>query len=208
MLFPHPLYHGTSSHWVSEFPSEGILRAWQHTTTTLSLYRETQQILRAKGFELVGYELWVFEQTLDIGHWEHGALCVTPSKSKADDYARSNAEYGGELLTITATALERLSTADPEAAASLLSRFPTLRPMLAGSGRPLVVELSGIDTLGLTPIGPGGSMEQRLAELDSDKNVGKEMFDVLHQMTNFAVAVGSPFRARILQAGAGSGVAK
>jgi hypothetical protein len=129
-----PLYHGTSSHYLDAFQIGKTPSPWLHKDAAIKLLRNTCIEMKRHGQEPGSILQRVLDQASGQGNWRHGALYATPSKYTAGKYARSNCEYGGELLTFCGRALQTLQEFDIERSRALIEAVPSISSFLRGEG--------------------------------------------------------------------------
>ena len=172
---PFPLYHGTSSHFRDLFDVGGTTRPWPHVQDAISLYRETWAQLQGAGIEPDWYQEKILRQATGHSNWQHGELYVAAGEVAAVRYALGGANFGGEILSQCAEALERLDAVNAAAAARLRDQSPALGRFLAGGGSPLLVVIEGAPVSALTKeTGEGAideqihAIERHLSEMDGN----------------------------------------
>ena len=138
-LLPFPLFHGTSSHYLSAFQPGYTPTLWPHKDVALRLLTDAWDELSLIRHEIpadVGKDLFgdvtheeipwmvknVIEQAGGYSNWQHGELYLTPSKRSAVRYAFRGARYGGELLTFCKTTIDALARIDDRKRRSLRAR--------------------------------------------------------------------------------------
>lgn len=148
-MIDFPFYHGGSSHYRHLLEIGSPIRPWPHKDDALELMRSVWAELRKRGREPDWYHTRMMEQHSGHANWQHGETYVSAARTKAAGYAASNGEHGGELLNECALALAALERMDPSSAAGLRDRHPSLAPMLAGGGAPLLVRIEGVEAVDL-----------------------------------------------------------
>lgn len=145
-IVPFPLYHGSSTHYLSGFLLGRVPANWPLKQDGIDLLRTIWSRLRSCGVEPEPWLQNILDQKAGAANWQHGFFYVTASERTAVNYAGGGAEYGGELLTQCREGLNRLSQIDEPAARYVIDRMgPGLRPLLAGGGKPILVELVDIE---------------------------------------------------------------
>lgn len=197
---PFPIYNGTSSHYRDLFEIGGTTRPWPHLDDGLALLRSAWERLGSHGILPEWHEREILYQATGNANWQHGELYVVGCKVKATQYARSNAGHGGELLTLCADALNRLAEVDAPSAEDLRSRYPALQSLLAGGGKPLLVEFERVAADDLCAEIPGGGGPLILAEqLNQLTEWHRAGMKELMQIYAFRLAVGRGVVARIVE---------
>ena len=206
-LFPYKLFHGTSSHYSAAFPIGGVVSAWPYKKDALGLYREIWKELCLAGIEPDWTERGVLEERSNGGaNWQHGELFVSPSRKTAKRYATSWAEHGGELLSRSVLALDRLKCVNPDVEGYIRRRFKPLAHLLAGGGSPLMVEFTGAAMAGLSPeslelSNRENRMRLSLDYLEGAKHLSEDDFDQDTQQINFRLDPGAAIIAHLYKIG-------
>lgn len=197
---PFPIYSGTSSHYRDLFEVGGTTRPWPHLDDGLALLRSAWERLGSHGVLPEWHEREILDQASGNSNWQHGEIYVVGCRTKASEYARSNAEHGGELLTLCADALNRLAELDAPSAEELRSRYPALHRQLAGGGKPLLVVFEDVAPDDLSSEIPGGRAPlghgEQLTLLTEWHDAGKKE---LMQVFAFRLAVGRGIVAGIVE---------
>ena len=132
MVIPVPLYHGTSSTFLSSILRSGLgaanpltgLRALEFLSTIVDVGGDGLWA----GSTIAGEEMDIrrmVEQKVTGGgfNYRHGSTYLTPSRFTAVSYARSN-RYGSEILSNALVMFERLRAIDPIAAERIATSYP------------------------------------------------------------------------------------
>ena len=132
-----PLYHGTSSHYLTMFRSGISPSKWPHADDALNLLRQIWNELRALGREPDWHYVdQIINQTSGSSNWQHGDLYLTADLGTAVAHACHWAEVGGELLGVCRDGLSELASIDREKSEYLMSRAGDIQRFLRGDGRP------------------------------------------------------------------------
>lgn len=183
MKLNFPLLHGTSTLYTGYFVPGSIAVAWIHRDAAIELLRQTTNAIASLAGGVKFWERDALAQASHLANWQHGQIFLTPSRESAFRYAHSGAKHGGELLTICACALERLSVLDAESYRRLRGNADGLARYLDGGGRPMLVVFDGVDTDDLDAERSGfESVEKLLSRLPHPDD---PHFDVLTQQSNF-----------------------
>ena len=136
-IFPFPLYHGTSSHYLGSLIAGQTMPEWDLHDVALGLLRDTWAALEERGVPPDWAYRAVLNQESHGANWQHGCLYVSPGKFTAVRYAVSNVAHGGELLTLCRYSMDQLIELDSNCAAGVSSRYGNLEDLLKGGGKPL-----------------------------------------------------------------------
>lgn len=182
-VVPFPLYHGTSSHFLSSFRAGATPAPWPHQYDALSLLRRTWTSIQSFGLKPEWYVEKVLNQTSEHTNWQHGELYVTPSKASAVRYAINGAENGGELLTFCREAIDILCSLDSSSADHLLSRNEHIARFLSTSGwPPILVKFDNLLVNQLTPENKSEDVVELLQRLEDENQI-----EIIGQQTNFRI---------------------
>lgn len=221
-LVPFPLYHGSSSLFLSSFKPGTTPAPWPYKRAALCLLNDVWADLSQRGGQLpaeirddllwdITYEEMPFyvrniiDQVSRHSNWQHGELYLTPSKLKAVEYARGGARYGGELVTMCKDALDSLTRVDPERAKQLIGRVPDLSTLLSGTDcPPILVEFVDVRLTDLSTETQGGDVLEELCSLTDKKlleALGSEerVREIVGQQTNFRLTEGCGVVHRVFQ---------
>ena len=192
-----PLYHGTSSHYISMFKCGTSPSGWPHTEIALKLLRRTWDELSKYGQSPEWYIDRILEQSSGNSNWQHGQLYVTPSIKSATRYACSGARSGGELLTLCSEALNKLAKYDLRLTKCLIEGAGSVQPFLRNDGLPpLIIEL---DSVRVTDLLPERESDDPLVMLATLKSLEPEMRGILGQQYNFRLANGAGSVAHVFE---------
>ena len=221
-LVPTPLYHGTSSHFLSAFKPGATPAMWPHKRAALRLLEDVwtdlsqlrDQVpcdLREKLAWGIAYEEIPFyvrnviDQVSGHSNWQHGELYLTPSKLKAVEYACRGAKHGGELVTMCRNALNALTGVDQQKAERLTGCAESLPRLLRGTDLPpILVEFDDIRIADLSTEVQEDDVSEALSLL-TDKKL-RETFgsdervrEIVGQQTNFRLANGCGVVGRVFE---------
>lgn len=187
-LVPFPLYHGTSSHYLSAFKSGSIPPDWPHKDSALNLLMDISEELKALGQEPDWYFETVLQRTSGQLNWQYGELYLTPSKLTAAKYARRVAKHGGELLTFCRRAIDTLGDLDTIRAESVMHNYEGLAFLLEGNGwPPLLVQF---DHIRLADVSPETEGPDVIALVSRVANADPDFREIIGQQSNFRLASG------------------
>lgn len=185
---PFALFHGTSNWYGYNFRPGEVAKGWPHRDEALALLNG---ILAGLTDADAVVEFWMKEtmsQSSGHANWRHGSVCVTPSRYTASKYARTGASNGGELVTMCACALERLSKLDNALAERLVSGCSdNIRELLAGGGTPALVVYERVPESDLEAERGIETVQDVLARLS---DLDDAAFDVISQQSNFLLKPG------------------
>ena len=190
-----PLYHGTSSHYLSMFRPGDCPTEWPHRDDALGLFRRVWAELRNLGQEPEWHIDNMLNQVSGSSNWQHGQLYLTPSVKTAVVYARNGARRGGELLRECAEALDTLAGMDRSIAERLLSSAGSVQPLLREDGwPPVLVQFDRVCVEDLLTENADSDVEEILAQIET-----KEGFirDVVERQSNFRLVEGHGEIARV-----------
>lgn len=190
-ILPAPLYHGTSTLFLSGIAESGLggknpLAEWKVLDFARALLplvqehfsRDQTWMQKAQSFSLMAQQLSAQM------NFQHGDTYLTPARGTALRYA-VNKRFGSELLTYSLDFLQELLVRKVEGVADrLYQQFPQIYKFLDISCAPLLIEAQRVRTSDL------------LDELghDAEHNIGRmcdvlrddaEMAESLLQQTNF-----------------------
>ena len=185
---PFPLFHGTSSYYLSAFPPGHAPSIWPHRDIALRLLRDAWDALQAIGQSPCWYICNVLNQTNGHSNWQHGEIYLTPNELSAVRYAGGGAEYGGELLTLCRNAVDELARFDQNAALKLLSDVPSVAELLQGSGRPILVEFGDVHIADLSPERSSDTVPDLLSRLTNTED--QKLRQIMSQQMNFRLENG------------------
>ena len=187
-LVPFPLYHGTSSHYLSLFRPGSRPSKWPHRDDAIGLFRQTWAELRNLGQEP---EWWIenmVNQVSGRSNWQHGQLYLTPSVKTAVCYARDGARRGGELLSECAKALDRLAEMDAASAERLLQAAGSVQSLLCSDGwPPLLIQFDELRVGDLLTENADSDVEEQLAGIVSQEGWKR---DLAERQSNFRLNEG------------------
>lgn len=189
-----PLFHGTSSHYLTVFKPGTVPTDWSYKGVTLGLLRDVWAALRDLGREPEWWVERILEQHSGYANWQHGELYVTPSKLSAVRYAGGGAVYGGELLTLCRSALDELVELDRERAKHLVRNAEGLARFLNGAGLPILVEFANVRVCDISMERESDDVRTALSLLDSEL-----MLETLGQQTNFRLIPGRCTVSRVFE---------
>ena len=212
-VVPFPLYHGTSSHYLSAFKPGCLPAEWPHKDDALRLLKDAwdasslrRHLVPDDVRESLGWDVRydkmpllaknIIEQSSRYTNWQHGELYLTASVPMAVSYGCHGARHGGELLTQCKVAIDVLSTVDLDRAKELRATAESLKELLQGTERPpLLVEFNEVRFDELSTEVAGQDVRQRLSLLtdETDELIRK----VFGQQTNFRLAKGCGIVARV-----------
>lgn len=200
-MIEFPFFHGGSSHYRHLLEIGAPIRSWPHKDDALELMRAAWSELRARGCEPEWFQVRMMEQHSGHANWQHGETYVSAARTKAAGYAASNGEHGGELLNECALALAALERMDPNSATCLRDRHPSLAPMLAGGGRPLLVRIEGVESEDLqlevrSGAATGIDRDAALAEI-ADAGSSPVLMAVIGSMYGFRLRPGAGIVASV-----------
>ena len=219
-LVPFPLFHGTSSHFLSAFRPGCTPDPWPHKDVALKLLTDAWDILSARRHEAsddfrnrlgwdVNYESipWyvkkVTDQESNLSNWQHGELYLTPSKRKAVSYACGGARFGGELLTFCKTAIDGVRELDPSRADRLTKDAESLDEFLKGTLQPpILVQFDAIRTEELSAEAVDKDVRSELSLITEMRDIlGSEekALETVGQQTNFRLAKGCGIVTRVFE---------
>lgn len=188
-LVPFPLFHGTSSHYLSAFRPGYAPTPWLHRDVALRLLTDTWHELRLRRHEIssevieelrwdVNYEEFpwfvknVIEQASGPSNWQHGELYLTPSVRTAVKFACGGARYGGELLTFCRTAIDGLAKVDAKRTKQLVQGAEGLAELLRGTERPpLVVQFDDLSVDDLSTELSGKDVQEQISRLTNESDI-------------------------------------
>ena len=221
-LLPFPLFHGTSSHYLSAFQPGYTPAPWTHKDVALRLLTDAWDALSLIRHEIpadVGKDLFggvshegipwmvknVIEQASGYSNWQHGELYLTPSKGSAVRYACEGARYGGELLTFCKTTIDALARLDDRKAKELTQTAGSLTEFLRGTDRPpIIVQFDDLRVDDLSPESSARDVRKQIAFLTEGPM--REVFgsaecalETLGQQTNFRLANGRGIVKRVFE---------
>lgn len=128
------------------------------------------------------------DQKAGLSNWQHGELYVTPSERTAVNYAEGYAEYGGEVMTQCREGLDLLSQLDQSSAQEVLEHAaPGIRRLIAGGGKPILVELINVCVWGLE----AETQRDRDQEIEALLQMSERDREIRGQQTNFRLTPGS-----------------
>ena len=183
MKLSFPLIHGSSTHYFDHFVPGSTPTAWAHCNSAIQFLRQTTNAIASLGGKVEFWERDALAQASHLANWQHGQIFLTPSRESALRYARSGAKHGGELLTMCASALERLLGLDPESYRRLKGNADDLARYLDGGGQPMLVVFDGVETDDLYAERSGfESVDKVLSRLPQPDD---PHFDVITQQSNF-----------------------
>ena len=190
-----PLYHGTSSHYLSIFRPGSCPLQWPHRDDAINLFRQTWTELRTLGQEPDWWLENMLNQISGSSNWQHGQLYLTPSVKTAVVYARDGARRGGELLRECAEALDQLAGIDRSIAARVLSGSGSVQSLLREDGwPPVLVECDHVRVDDLLTENADSDVEGQLVQVDSKEGF---MRDVVERQSNFRLVKGHGRIARV-----------
>ena len=190
---PFPLYHGTSSHFLTCFKLGAATGESPHKQVALNLFRCVWSALRQHR-EPEWWEKKFLDQESGFANWQHGQLYVTPSKRAAARYAGSNAAHGGELLTECKKAIDELAEHDQGEAERLVNRFSKIAGFLNERGLPILVEFTNVKKCDLSP-----ENSSRGVSLDKLASMDALMRELVGQQSNFRLAPGRGTVGRVFE---------
>ena len=211
-LVPFPLYHGTSSHYLSAFRPGATPVPWPYKDVALRLLTDAWTVLSTRRYEVpqdvrenIGWDVtyedtpWfvknVIEQASSYSNWQHGELYLTPSTRIAVSYACAGARFGGELLTFCKTAIDALANLDPQNAKELMVGAQSLASLLRGTEQaPILARFDNIRVDDLATESTARDVREELASLTDGKMrevLGSEekVLETLGQQTNFRLVL-------------------
>ena len=187
-LVSFPLYHGTSSHYLSMFRPGSFPSKWPHQQDAINLIRQAWAELRNLGQEPDWFIDNMLNQVSGSSNWQHGQLYLTPSVRTAVVYARDGARKGGELLRSCAEALATLAQLDDVKAEQLLRDAGSVESILRSDGwPPLLVQFDHVRVGDLLPENLDSDVEDLLAWIVSQEGV---MRDMAERQSNFRFVEG------------------
>lgn len=221
-LVPFPLFHGTSSHYLSTFKPGYTPTPWPYKDVALKLLTDAWDVLFLRRHEIpddirenlfsgVAHEEIpllvknVVEQTSSRSNWQHGELYLTPSKRTAVSYACGGARYGGELLTFCKTAIDALARFDDKIANELIQNAESLAEFLRGTERPpVIVQFDDLRIVDLSTESSAGDVREGIASLTEGpmrEVLGSEerVLEIMGQQTNFRLASGCGVVKRVFE---------
>ncbi len=153
-----PLYHGTSSLFLSDFKPGTTPQLWPHKESALNFLKKAWNRLSEIRDRATGKIEWdtplevmslyignTIEQASGASNWQHGDLYLAANKQAAVTYARGGARHGGELLTMCREVIDALSKVDCHYADQLIRSTESLDKFLRGTDLPpILVEFTGI----------------------------------------------------------------
>ena len=193
---PFPLFHGTSSHFLSAFKPGTTPSSWPYKDEALSLLNDVWFALRAFGREPCWFVERVLNQASGHSNWQHGELYLTPSKLAAVQYACGGAKYGGELLTFCNAAVDALAELDQTRADCLIQSAKNVAGFLKGTkSPPLLVELGDVKVADLSTERPRDDVLKALRSLANEDIRGalgsdERVREIMGQQTNFRLPGG------------------
>jgi hypothetical protein len=185
-IFPFPLYHGTSSHYLGSLIAGQTVPEWDLRHAALDLLRDAWAALEERGVSPDWSHRAVLNQESLGANWQHDSLYVSPSKLTAVRYAVSNADYGGELLTLCRYSIDQLIELDSSCAAGLSSRYRNLEDLLKGGGKPLLIEFRDVPRKSLVPEVGNRTVQWAIDLLESKDPIMRE---ALGQQINFRLSL-------------------
>ena len=209
-LVPFPLYHGTSSHYLSSFEPGCAPAAWLHKDDALRLLKDAWDALSLRRHQVpsdvrdnlewnVDYDEmpWkatqLIEQNSGLSNWQHGELYLTPSLKMAVYYGCRGARNGGELLTYCKKTIDALAKVDYDRAKEVSAATESLEGLLQGTERPpVLVEFNEVRVDELSTEVAGRDVRQQLSLLTDESS---RRF--IGQQTNFRLAKGCGIVTRV-----------
>ena len=182
-----PLYHGTSSHYLSAFRLGSPPAPWPYKDQALEMLREIWKQLSLKGI----YPEWHIEKILKQesgpSNWRHGEFYVTPSRISAVRYAAANCSCGGELLTTCKEGLDKIQNLDKKIYNDIMSTHEPVSKFLLESGDPILLEIGSLTKLDLSTENDDDDLER---ELEFILQYSGDMLEMMSQQANFRVEPG------------------
>ncbi len=188
---PFPLYHGTSTLFLSGIVEFGLGGANPIADLRLlefarKLYPLVQQHLAPLDDYMVkvgSFESMV-EQKSSAMNFQHGQAYLSPSRETAVRYAANN-PYGSELLSTTLELLRGLVRLDvPGIRDALYQEYPQIFAKLDISAAPILVRVDDVPSDALLTEGghdPSKSIDMLTNLIASDRDV----YQAMSQQTNF-----------------------
>ena len=187
-----PLYHGTSSFFLDSIRDNGLggnrdLQLF-NKEVLFSLFNALKKPENySESWDLYSFVVEkMLKQEVTVGgfNFRHGNTYLSPSKFTASNYAKNN-DLGSEFLSTINTAYKALKSVNPIEAKEIISSSSYLQAVLKGSHKPVLIEITNIDTNKLRTE-QGNPIH---AQLDKMKSIIREqpscIVDVLWQQYNF-----------------------
>ena len=193
---PFPLFHGTSSHFLSAFKPGMKPPTWPHKDSALNLLRDTWAELRALGQKPWFYTEDILSQVSGASNWQHGdELYLTASKRRAAKHACGSGLYGGELLKECRDAIEILTPLDQQKVEHLLQTYNSIAGFLQNPSSPLVVQFDVVRTSALSTERIQDDVLGSILAVENAEN--DHIRDVCEQSANFRLANGHAIVSRV-----------
>lgn len=184
-----PLYHGTSSAFLSSIKSHG-LGARNPVATSLGveclsrLLSIADSLLKTDNdwlFERAGIQA-MCDQRVTRGNfnYRHGSTYLSPSRDTAVRYALSNS-HGSELLSHCVSLIERLRAIDASATLSVSNEFPSVYALTNLKPFPVLIEIEEAQIQSLRTE-QGGDAREQIARIE---NAPIPLRSALLQQSNF-----------------------
>lgn len=192
---PVPLYHGTSSLFLSRIIEQGLggdnpISKWRVLECAKRLWpliqknfaNEDDWMLQVQSFG------WMCEQRSSNFNFQHGQTYLSPAEATAIRYA-TDKRYGSELLTYTLEFLaELIRRSALERSREFTEEFSQITSLLGRSFAPILIEVANVPAGSL--LDEGGNSPSRNIELMKDTLAthDPQIAQLLLQQTNFRLA--------------------
>ena len=195
---PIPLYHGTSTLFLSGIASCGLggknpLAEWKVLDFARAILplvdehfsRDKDWMQKAQSFGFMA------QQMSASMNFQHGDAYLSPSRSTAVRYA-TNKRFGSELLTYALEFLQQLINRKvPGVVDKLFQRYPQIFRFLDISCAPLLIEVRRIATVDLLDE-HGRDPEHNIGCVQKALRENPEMTELLLSQTNFRIRAAAP----------------